>query len=97
MSKNNISTDTLKRDIRTLADDATKLAQTRVMDPAMSAVRHARDAVFDRATQAERYTAEQCDHVAHWITSRPFTAVALAFVAGMLADRMLGHGAGRRG
>jgi ElaB/YqjD/DUF883 family membrane-anchored ribosome-binding protein len=85
----------LRKDLHALADDATKLAHTQLMDPAMKALRQTRSAMMDRATQAERSMAQQCDRLANQITASPFTAVAIAFAAGWLIASLCGLGSSR--
>ena len=82
----------IRKDLRALADDASRLAHSQLMDPAMKSFRETRDAMMKRASQAEHYTAQQCDRIAQQITTKPFTAIMIAFAAGWVVSRVFGLG-----
>ncbi len=104
---NNLTTetptvDTLKKDVRTLADDTMKAAREHVVDPAVEAVRRAgaytRDAMHEtkdmlsrQATQVEGYATERYDRTTQWVSANPFSAVGIGFAVGLVLSTFIGH------
>lgn len=95
------TTDTLKKDVRVLAEDTVKMARQRVMDPAVDALNRAsaaaRDAMHDvqsrlsrQIADAERYASRQYDRTERWVTSNPFTAVGVGLAIGIVISSLLG-------
>jgi ElaB/YqjD/DUF883 family membrane-anchored ribosome-binding protein len=89
------TTDTLKKDVRVLAEDTMKVARQHMVDPTVEAVNRAsalaRDAMHGaqhrlskQISDAERYASRQYDRTERWVTANPFTAVGAAFVIGLV-------------
>ena len=98
--------DTLKNDVRTLADDTMKAAREHVVDPAVEAVRRAgaytRDAMNEtkdrlsrQATQVEHYASEQYDRTVQWVSANPLPAVGIGFAVGVVLAGLFGHSSKR--
>jgi ElaB/YqjD/DUF883 family membrane-anchored ribosome-binding protein len=98
--------ETLKKDVRALADDTLKVARQQVVDPALEAARrasdYARNAVQEtrerltrQVSQAERYAAAQYDHTARWILTHPLKSVGIAFVIGITISGLFGRSSKR--
>lgn len=98
--------DTLKKDVRTLAEDTMKAAREHVVEPAVEAVRRAgaytRDALHEtkdqlsrQATQAEHYASEQYDRTTRWVSANPLSAVGIGFAVGLVIASFIGHSSRR--
>lgn len=94
--------ETLKKDCRTLADDAMKTAR-HMVDPALDAAQrargYAREAMHDaqgrinrHLTEAERFAGEQYDRTGRWVSAHPFKAVGIALAAGLLLSSLFQSG-----
>ncbi|WP_395744819.1 hypothetical protein [Prosthecobacter sp.] len=101
-----LTAETLKKDVRTLADDTMKVARQQVVEPTLEAARrasaYARDAVQEtrqrlakQVTQAERYAAAQYDQTARWVVTHPLKSVGIALVIGMALSSLFGHSSKR--
>jgi ElaB/YqjD/DUF883 family membrane-anchored ribosome-binding protein len=95
MSTSGPSAETLKRDARTLADDTMKMAQSRLVDPAMDAAHRAseqarkalmqsRERMNEQLAVAEKYATRGYDQTTTWISANPLAAVGIAIGAGLL-------------
>lgn len=93
--------ETLKKDVRILADDTLKVARQQVVDPTLEAARRAsayardavqqtRDRLSQQVSQAERYAAAQYDHTAGWVLAHPLKSIGVAFVVGIAISGLLG-------
>lgn len=93
--------DTLKKDVRVLAEDTMKAARQHMVDPAVETVHRvgafARDAMHEaqdhiskRVSEAERYASRQYDRTERWVSGNPFTAVGIAFAIGLVISNLLG-------
>ncbi|HSI62065.1 MAG TPA: hypothetical protein VLE43_03075 [Candidatus Saccharimonadia bacterium] len=93
------SVETLKRDVRTLADDTVKMAQSRLVEPTREAAqrvseqaRKALDQSRERMNQqlavAEKYASRGYDQTTTWIAANPLAAVGVAMAAGLLISSM---------
>ena len=98
--------ETLKKDVRALADDTIKVARQQVVDPALEAARRAsdyarnamqetRERLTRQVSQAERYAAAQCDQTARWILTHPLKSVGIAFVIGITISGLFGRSSKR--
>ena len=91
--------ETLKKDVRLLADDTLKIARQQVVDPAIEVARrarsYARDAVNEnlervskQLTQAERYASAQYNETSRWVLMHPFKSVGIALAVGIAITRL---------
>lgn len=98
--------ETLKKDVRILADDTMKIARQQVVDPTLEAARcagdYARNAVQEtrerlsrQVTQAERYAAEQYDQTTRWVLAHPLKSVGIAFAVGITLSGLFGRSSRR--
>lgn len=98
-SHSNPSIETLKRDVRTLANDTVKAAQNNIVQPAVEAahragdyarqaVRDSRERVNQQLAVAERYASQGYDRTTTWITANPLAAVGVALAAGLLISTL---------
>ncbi|WP_395740950.1 YqjD family protein [Prosthecobacter sp.] len=89
-----VTAETLKKDVRTLADDTLKVARQQVVEPTIEAARRAREYANDalhetrdrlsrQVTQAERYATAQYDQTARWVITHPLKSVGIALVVGI--------------
>ncbi|MBE2283868.1 MAG: DUF883 family protein [Prosthecobacter sp.] len=94
------TTDTLRKDVRVLAEDTAKMARERVLDPAVEAVnragskaRHAMHDAQDRLSKqfndAERYASQQYERTERWVSANPVTAIGIAFAVGVVISAFL--------
>ncbi|MDZ4401179.1 hypothetical protein [Prosthecobacter sp.] len=101
-----LTTDTLKKDVRTLADDTVKVARQHLVDPAIEAAHRAsayardtmletRNRVSEQVTQVEHYASEQYDRTARWVSANPLTAVGIAFAVGLSISGLFAHSSKR--
>lgn len=101
-----LTAETLKRDVRTLADDTLKVARQQVVDPTLEAARrasaYARDAMQEtrnrlskQVTEAERYAAAQYDQTARWVVAHPLKSVGIALAVGIVISSLFGHSSKR--
>ena len=92
--------ETLKKDVRILADDTMKVARQQVVDPTVEAARRAsayardamqqtRDRLSRQVSQAERYAAAQYDQTADWVLAHPLKSIGVAFAVGMTISGLL--------
>ncbi|MDI1312270.1 hypothetical protein [Prosthecobacter sp.] len=102
----NLTAETLKKDVRILADDTMKVARQQVVDPTLEVARrasaYARDAVQEtrerlsqQVSQAERYASAQYDQTARWVLAHPLKAVGVAFAVGLVITGLLGQASKR--
>lgn len=93
------TTETLKKDVRILADDAMRTAR-HAIDPAIAAAHraehYARDAMHDAQarfskeyTKAERYAKDEFDRTSRWVVANPFKSVGIALAIGMVISSLL--------
>jgi ElaB/YqjD/DUF883 family membrane-anchored ribosome-binding protein len=93
------SVETLKRDVRTLADDTVKMAQSRLVEPtvdaahrmseqARKALLQSRERMNQQLAVAERYASRGYDQTTTWISANPLAAVGVAMAAGLLISSM---------
>jgi ElaB/YqjD/DUF883 family membrane-anchored ribosome-binding protein len=98
--------ETLKKDVRILADDTLKVARQQVVDPTLEAARrasaYARDAVQEtrerlsqQVSQAERFAAAQYDQTARWVLAHPLKSVGVAFAIGLVITGLFGRSSKR--
>jgi ElaB/YqjD/DUF883 family membrane-anchored ribosome-binding protein len=101
-----LTVETLRKDVRTLADDTLTAARQQVVDPALEAARragaYARDAVNEtrqrlskQVSQAEQYASAQYDQTARWVLTHPFKSVGIAFAVGIVISSMFGNSSKR--
>ncbi len=97
-----LTAETIKKDVRALADDTLKVARQQVVDPTLEAARraslYARDAVEDtrkrlskQVSLAERYANAQYDQTARWVVTHPVKSVGIALVVGIVISNLLGN------
>jgi ElaB/YqjD/DUF883 family membrane-anchored ribosome-binding protein len=95
MNSSGPSAETLKRDVRTLADDTMKMAQSRLVEPTMDAAQRAseqarkalsqsRERMNEQLAVAEKYASRGYDQTTTWISANPLAAVGIAAAAGLL-------------
>jgi ElaB/YqjD/DUF883 family membrane-anchored ribosome-binding protein len=95
-----ITAETLKKDVRALADDTLKVARQQMVEPTIEAARRAkayanealqetRDRLARQVTQAERYAASQYDHTARWVMAHPLKSVGIALAVGIVISGLL--------
>ncbi len=100
-SPENLTAETLKKDVRILADDTLKVARQQMVDPTIEAARrasaYARDAMDQtrerlskQVSQAERYAAAQYDQTANWVLAHPLKSIGVAFAIGIAITGLLG-------
>jgi ElaB/YqjD/DUF883 family membrane-anchored ribosome-binding protein len=100
MSTSSPSVETLKRDVRTLADDTVKMAQSRLVEPTMDAAQRmseqarkallqSRERMNEQLAVAEKYASRGYDQTTSWISANPFAAVGIAVGAGLLLSSLL--------
>ncbi len=93
------TTETLKKDVRILADDALRTAR-HAIDPALDAAhraeKYARHAMHDAQarfskefTKAERYAGDQYERTSRWVVANPFKSVGIALAIGMVVSSLL--------
>lgn len=93
--------ETLKKDVRILADDTLKVARQQVVDPTVEAARRAsayardavqqtRDRLSKQVSQAERYAAAQYDQTTGWVQAHPLKSIGFAVVVGIVISGLLG-------
>ena len=93
--------ETLKKDVRILADDTLKVARQQVGDPTLEAARrasayardamqHTRDRLSRQVSQAERYAAAQYDQTTGWVLAHPLKSLGVAVVVGIAISSLLG-------
>ncbi len=98
--------ETLRKDVRALADDTLKVARQQVVDPALEAARlasdYARNAVQEtrarlnrQVSQAERFAAAQYDQTSRWILTHPLKSVGIAFAIGIVFTSLFGRSSKR--
>lgn len=101
-----LTAETLKKDVRTLADDTMKVARQQVVDPALEAARrasaYARDAVQEtrnrvsrQVSEAERYAAAQYDQTTRWALAHPLKSLGIALAVGIAISGWFGHSSKR--
>lgn len=101
-----ITAETLKKDVRALADDTLKVARQQMVEPTLEAARrasaYARDAVQEtrnrlskQVTEAERYASAQYDQTARWVLTHPFKSVGIALAVGMVISSLFGSSSKR--
>ena len=104
-------TQAVRNDVRNLAQDTVIAAQKQVVEPATAAARealntasdkargaieNARSFVGQKATDAEKLASAQWDHASKWITKNPFSAMGIAFGAGLVFSAISGIAGSRR-
>lgn len=101
-----LTAETLKKDVRALADDTVKVARQQVVDPALEAARrarvYARDVVqqtrgrlSQQVSEAERYAAAQYDQTARWVLAHPLKTVGVAVAIGIVLSGLLSRASKR--
>jgi ElaB/YqjD/DUF883 family membrane-anchored ribosome-binding protein len=108
---NSPHTEALKKDVRNLAQDATLVAQRHVVEPATAALRdavssasdtakevmgNARSFVNKQAAHAEQAANEQWDRASNWVSANPFSAIGIAFGAGLVFSAISTFAGSRR-
>jgi ElaB/YqjD/DUF883 family membrane-anchored ribosome-binding protein len=90
------SLEALKKDAVALGHEAADLAREHVLRPAQDLVRESRhqfDTAGERlkegAAEAEEVLRVERDRAVDWISEHPFTAIGLAFGAGVLLSELL--------
>ncbi|WP_395748870.1 YqjD family protein [Prosthecobacter sp.] len=94
-----VTAETLKKDVRMLADDTLKVARQQVVEPTMDAARRARayandalqetrDRLSRQVTQAERYASAQYDQTARWVITHPLKSVGIALAIGVVLSSL---------
>lgn len=100
------TSETLKKDVRILADDTMKIARQQVVEPTLEAARrasdYARNAVQEtrerlsrQVSQAEHYAALQYDQTARWVLAHPLKSVGIAFAVGVTLSGLFGRSSRR--
>lgn len=95
MNSSGPSAETLKRDVRSFADETLKTAQSRIVEPAMDAAQRAseqarkalsqsRERMNEQLAVAEKYASRGYDQTSAWISANPLAAVGIAMGAGLL-------------
>lgn len=98
--------ETLRKDVRILADDTMKIARQQVVEPTIEAARrageYARNAVQDtrqrlsrQVSQAEHYAAAQYDQTARWVLANPLKSIGIAFAIGITLTGVFGRASKR--
>lgn len=101
-----LTSETLRNDVRALADDTLKIARQQVVDPTIEAARRAsayaldamqdtRDRLSKQVSLAERYASAQYDQTARWVLTHPFKSVGIAFAIGMIVTSLFGNSSKR--
>lgn len=78
----------MSNNLHELGQDAGKLAQEHVIDPAMNLIQDAKAAVQDGATHSKESLSRLCHAAGKWISANPFTSVGLAVLAGAALTSM---------
>ena len=81
--------DTLKREARSLGNEAADYAEKNILRPARRFARDARDAVSEGSECTEKMFHEQKGRASDWIAANPFAAVGIALGAGLLLSSLL--------
>jgi ElaB/YqjD/DUF883 family membrane-anchored ribosome-binding protein len=99
-------TETLKNDMRKVAQDAVVVAQKHIVEPATEvmrgavdsasgtakgAVTHARTFVNKQVNRAEQAASKSWDRAARWVSVNPASSLGIAFAAGMLVSALSGR------
>lgn len=95
MNSTEPSVESLKRDVRSFADDTVKMAQSRLVEPTMDAahrmseqarkaLHQSRERMNEQLAVAEKYAARGYDQTTTWISANPLAAVGVAMAAGLL-------------
>lgn len=102
----NPATNSIKEDIRILADDSLKAARDHIVDPMIhsaqqagastkEAVQAAKTLVIDQAGRAEQYASQQCDRTVTWLSANPLTGVGIGFAIGVALTTLMGSASRR--
>ena len=83
------------KDARSSVQDAARNAMSTATTAAKSAMDQARGFVNKQANQAEKVASQQWDRASNWITQNPFSAVGVAFAAGLVFSAISSMGSKR--
>jgi ElaB/YqjD/DUF883 family membrane-anchored ribosome-binding protein len=83
------------RDAKSTVQDAARNAMSTATTAARSAMDQARGFMNKHANQAEKAASQQWDRASRWITQNPFSAMGVAFAAGLVFSAITSKGSRR--
>ena len=94
--------ETLRKDVRNLADDTLEVVRRQVLDPTLDVARRAREQargvvqqtrghLSQQVSAAEHFATDQYDQTARWVLAHPLKSIGVAFAIGLVISGLFGR------
>ena len=94
--------ETLRKDVRNLADDTLEVVRRQVLDPTLDVARRAREQargvvqqtrghLSRQVSPAEHFAIDQYDQTARWVLAHPLKSIGVAFAIGLVISGLFGR------